>query len=142
MRNRPDSFYWSEDVNPAYNFWIWLHRQGGIGDDELILRLREAAARHPTHERWQEFVPVWDAWQREQIDRGIADSRTTSPSTLMNHYEAVAAAGLRTYRVQWVMAPIGVRWLLFPDTAVLGADGATAEQRRGAVVDAAQALKG
>jgi hypothetical protein len=142
VRNRPDSFYWSEDVNPAYNFWVWLRRQGGIDEPELLVRLREAATWHPNHERWAEFAPLWDRWQRERIDRTIAESRSTSPSTLRHHYEAVAAVGLRAYRVQWVMAPMGERWLLRPETAVLGSDGASAEQRRNAVLEAARALKG
>jgi len=142
VRSRPDSFYWSEDFKPGYNFWVWLRRQGGIDDSELLSQLRDAANRHPTHERWSEFAPVWDTWRREQIDRTIVDSRGTSPSTLRHHYEAVAAVGLRAYRVEWVMAPLGERWLVPPDTAVLGSDGASAEERRAAVVEAARALKG
>jgi len=142
VRSRPDSFYWSEDFKPGYNFWVWLRRQGGIDDSELLSRLRDAANRHPTHERWSEFAPVWDTWNREQIDRTIVESRETSPSMLRHHYEAVAAVGLRAYRVEWVMAPLGERWLVAGDTAVLGSDGASAEQRRDAVVEAARALKG
>jgi hypothetical protein len=142
VRSRPDSFYWSEDFKPGYNFWVWLRRQGGIDDSELLARLGEAANRYPTHERWAEFALVWEAWRREQIDRSIAESRETSPSTLREHYEAVAAVGLRAYRVEWVMAPLGERWLVPPDTAVLGSDGASGEQRRQAVIEAARALKG
>ncbi len=48
-------------------------------------------------------------------------------------------------KVQWAMAPFGnrlrTRWLLSPDLAVLGADGASTAERRAAVLEAARALR-
>jgi hypothetical protein len=41
-------------------------------------------------------------------------------------------------RVQWVMAPIGRRWLLPPDLAILGVEGGTNESQRAAVLKAAR----
>jgi hypothetical protein len=71
----------------------------------------------------------------------IEDSCVTSAGVRRAHYKAVAAVGLPSFRVQWVMAPFGDRWLFPPDVAVLGVETATVEQRRQAVLDAAEALR-
>jgi len=145
-----DSFYWAEDAKPSFNFWIWLYRDGGIDEPNLTRRLAEAGEldalgqvpkRHPAHERWAEFVPVWESWKRQYVELQMEAPRNDSPAKLRQHYEAVAAVGLDAFRVEWVMAPIGEVWLLPPETAVLGFDAASEAERRQAVLHGARELR-
>jgi hypothetical protein len=66
--------------------------------------------------------------------------RTEKPRDGRAYYKPMAAIGVRL-QVHWVMAPFGHRWLLPPDLDLLGAEGASIEDRRAAVLDAARALR-
>jgi hypothetical protein len=150
MQSRPGSFYWSEDLNEAINYWFWLRREGDIDDHRLIDEVGvsihrerlEAHERVAAEARWLEYLSEFQEWKRAQASKQIEDSRTTPVASARAHYQAVAGVGLSPpFRVEWVMAPIGERWLFPPHVAVLGAEDATGDQRRRAVLDAAQALR-
>jgi hypothetical protein len=157
MHTRPGSFSWSEDLDESLNFWFWLRQTEEIDDARLLERLdqwadpgsfssqkrQEASFEHHLrvgdHERWREYVPIWQAWKRTQVEQQVEDTHAQKPGDARTHYESIAALGVRL-RVQWVMAPFGERWLLPPDLAVMGVEGATAQARREAVLEAARAL--
>jgi hypothetical protein len=149
MQSEPGSFSWSEDLNESLNYWFWLRRVEDVPDELIAERVRdwigrglwEQHRRVEVESRWAQYLAVWPDWKQDHVASQIDDSRTTLPSVGKRHYEAVAATGLRSYQVQWVMAPLGERWYFPPDLAVLGAEGATAEDRRDAVLDAAQTLR-
>ena len=84
-------------------------------------------------------MPTWQAWKRTQVAQHIEEVRAEKPGHARTHYKSMAALGVRL-RVQWVMAPFGERWLLPPDLAVMGVEGATSESRAEAVLEAARAL--
>ncbi len=75
-----------------------------------------------------------------QVELHIAGYRSEKPRAMRARYRTMKAAGVNV-RVQWVMAPFGERWLFPPGLAVLGTEGSTPEARRGAVVEAAYALR-
>ena len=157
MHTRPGSFSWSEDLDESLNFWFWLRRTEGIDDARLLERLnqwadpgsvsaqkrQEASFEHQLkvrdHERWREYSPICQAWKRAQVEQQVEDTHAQKPADARTHYKSIAALDVRL-RVQWVMAPFGERWLLPPDIAVLGVEGATAQARRQAVLEAARAL--
>ena len=157
MHTRPGSFSWSEDLDESLNFWFWLRRTEGIDDARLLERLnqwadpgsvsaqkrQEASFEHQLkvrdHERWREYLPIWQAWKRAQVEQQVEDTHAQKPADARTHYKSIAALDVRL-RVQWVMAPFGERWLLLPDIAVMGVEGATAQARRQAVLEAARAL--
>jgi hypothetical protein len=149
MQSLRGSFSWSEDLNEALNYWFWLRRHGNIDDQRLIDEIGrsihreqlEAHERVAAEPRWREYLSEFQEWKRAQASKQIEDSRTTPVASARAHYQAVAGVGLSPpFRVEWVMAPIGERWLFPPHVAVLGAEGATGDQRRRAVLDAAKAL--
>jgi hypothetical protein len=151
------SFSWSEDFDESLNFWFWLRRTEGIDDATLRERLSEWAGEGSLsgrkleqnmfehhvqirdHERWREYLRTWQAWKRIQVERQIENIHAQKPDHARTQYKAMAALGVRL-RVQWVMAPFGERWLLPPDLAVLGVEGATAESCRQGVLEAARSL--
>jgi hypothetical protein len=148
MQSRPGSFYWSEDLDESLNYWFWLRRVEGLADELLMARV-EGLLREAPFDRYREvegerrraeYLTFWTNWKRTQVERQIEQSRASTPAEQKAHYEAVAAVGLVTYQVQWVVAPFGERWLFPPDAAVLGVEGATASGCLAAVLDAAQAL--
>lgn len=157
MQTRPGSFSWSEDLDESLNFWFWLRRTEGIDDARLLERLNqwaeqdsfsaqkrdEASFEHHLkvrdHERWREYLPIWQAWKKTQAEKHVEDIHAQKPGHARTHYKSMAALGVRL-RVQWVMAPFGERWLLPPDLAVMGVEGATAQSRPQAVLEAARAL--
>jgi hypothetical protein len=150
MQSLRSSFNWSEDLNEALNYWFWLRRAGKIDDHRLIDEIGQSIHRErlEAHERvvaeprWLEYLSEFQEWKRAQASKQIEDSRTTPVASARAHYQAVASVGLsRPFRVEWVMAPIGERWLFPPHVAVLGAEGATGDQRRRAVLAAAKALQ-
>jgi hypothetical protein len=130
------------------NFSIWLWRRGELNEAEMREQIRQWAGREPFeryrnaqgHPLWEEYAPVGQAWHDSEGFRQVDSSRTEKPRDRRAHYRAMAAIGVRL-QVQWVMAPFGQRWLLPPDLAVLGAECASAEDRRAAVLDAARALR-
>lgn len=143
------SFTWSEDFDENINYWFWLRREGLIADHILVDEVRHSINRNPveSHARvtmeahWNDYLQEWRKWKRDQAMATVEDSHATPPKVSRAHYKALAAVGLPLLRVEWVMAPLGERWLFPPDIALLGIEGSTAEQRRGAVVDAARALR-
>jgi len=156
MQTEPRSFSWSQDFDESLNFWFWLRRTDGIDDARLVERLnqwadrgsfsadpQEALFQHHVQvrdqERWREYLPSWLVWKRTQVEQHMEEIRAQKPSQARADYKSMAALGVRL-RVQWVMAPFGERWLLPPDLAVMGVEGATAESRRQAVLEAARAL--
>jgi hypothetical protein len=157
VRSEPGSFSWSEDFDETLNFWFWLRRTEGIDDAGLLERLNQWAnegslsvqqrqkasfERHlqaRDHERWREYLPVGQAWKRAQTQQHVEEMQAQKPAHARDYYKSMAALGVRL-RVQWVMAPLGERWLLPPDLAVMGVDGATADSRRQGVLEAARAL--
>ncbi len=157
MQTEPRTFSWSEDFDESLNFWFWLRRTARIDDSKLLERLnqwadqdsvsaekrQEALFEHHVHvrdhERWREYLSTWQAWKRTQVEQHVEAMRTQKPGHARTHYKSMAALGVRL-RVQWVMAPFGERWLLPPDLAVMGVEGATTETRKQAVLEAAQAL--
>lgn len=157
MQTEPRSFSWSQDFDESLNFWFWLRRTEGIDDARLLERLNQwaeegalsvqqsqrAAFEHHlqvrNHKRWREYLPIGQAWKRAQVEQHIEENRAQKASQARADYKSMAALGVRL-RVQWVMAPFGERWLLPPDLAVMGVEGATAESRRKAVLEAARAL--
>jgi hypothetical protein len=149
MRSEPGSFSWSEDLDESLNYWFWLRRTEDVPDEVVAERVRAWMGKGPwarhqdveTESRWAHYQVAWPNWRRDAIAAQIDESRIAPPSVNRRHYQAVAAIGLRSFQVQWVMAPIGERWLFPPDLAVLGVDGATSEGRRHAVLDAAKAVK-
>lgn len=148
MQSEPGSFSWSEDLDETLNYWFWLRRVEPVSDETIAEKVRDAALppliRHRDVEaqtRWSDYLKSWGAWKRARVEAHIEELRTTPQSMARAHYKAVAAIGLPSLRVRWVMAPLGARWLVKPDTAVLGIEGATAEQQREAIIAAAQALR-
>ena len=123
MQSRPGSFSWSEDLDETLNYWFWLRREGVLTDSALIEEVRESVDRHPftnykriaAEARWQDYLQEWGPWKRDQTMALTEDSRAT-PAVRGNrsHYKAMAAVGLSSFRVQWVMAPFGERWLFPP----------------------------
>jgi hypothetical protein len=148
MQSLRSSFSWSEDLNEALNYWFWLRRHGNIDDQRLIDEIGrsihreqlEAHERVAAEPRWREYLSEFQEWKRAQASKQIEDSRTTPVASARAHYQAVAGLS-PPFRVEWVMAPIGERWLFPPHVAVLGAEGATGDQRRRAVLDAAKAIQ-
>src|SRR5438105_3090781 len=124
MHTRPGSFSWSEDLDESLNFWFWLRRTEGIDDARLLERLnqwahpgsfsaqkrQEASFEHHQmvgdHERWREYLPIWQAWKRTQVEQQVEDTRAQKPRDARNHHKSMAALGVRL-RVQWVMASLG-----------------------------------
>lgn len=159
MQTEPRSFSWSDDFDESLNFWFWLRRTEGIDDATLLERLNEWAdqgsfsaqrqqealfERHVQvrdHERWREYLRIWQPWKRLQVERQIEEIHAQKPDYARAHYKAMAALGVRL-RVQWVMAPFGERRLVPPDLAVMGVEGATSDSRTQAVLEAARALAG
>jgi hypothetical protein len=149
MQATPGSFHWSEDLDESVNYWFWLHHVDGLPDEVVVERVREFLQIDPLprhfklerEDRWRDYLPVWEDWKRAQVTAQIHESRGTDASIQRRHYESVASVGLKSFHVQWVAAPVGERWLLPPDVAVLGVDGASAEDRRNAVLEAARALR-
>lgn len=148
MQSVPGSFSWSEDLDETLNYWFWLRRVEPVSDATIAAKVRDAAQpplmRHRDVEalaRRNEYLKVWQVWKRARVEAQIEESRGTPQSTARAHYNAVAEIGLESLHIQWVMAPLGERWLVKPDTAVLGIEGATAEQRREAIITAAQLLR-
>jgi hypothetical protein len=149
MQSKPGSFWWSEDFNEALNYWFWFRRIEHIAEEELTERIRESIRpglldqpRAVEFESgWAEFIPVWRDWKRDQVAAQMNDSRSTLTAVGKQHYDAMAAIGLGSLRVEWVMARFGERWLFPPDVAVLGWEGATAEEHRAALLDAARAIR-
>jgi hypothetical protein len=149
MRTTPDSFYWSEELDESVNYWFWLRRVEGLPDQIVFERVRESLRVGPldrhrkveAENRWPDYLKVWEDWKRTQATAQINESRRTDTSTQRRHYEAVASVGLKFLQVHWVAAPVGERWLFPPEVAVLGVDGASAEDRRNAVLEAARALR-
>ena len=157
MASGRESFSWSEDFDESLNFWFWLRRTEGIDDARLLERLeqwadqgsfsphrqQEALFEHHVqvrdHERWREYLPTWQVWKRTQVDQHMEEMRAQRPRDARTHYKSMAALGVR-FRVQWVMAPFGERWLLPQDLAVIGVEGSTAESRRQGVLEAARTL--
>ncbi len=148
MQSRRGSFHWSEDLDEALNYWFWLRGGDEIDDQRLIDEVALSVHREPLDAhyrvagdvRWPEFLLVGQEWKRRQVVVQIDESRSTPPALGRAHYQVVAGVGLSSLRVYWVMAPIGERWLFPPSVAVLGVDGASPDQRRRAVVEAAKAL--
>lgn len=143
------SFTWREDLDETLNFWFWLRREGGIGEAELTERITEwAGIHHPysahlvvkDHPRFDEYLRNGRAWRSAETRRHIDELRDTKARVQRAHYRGLEAIGVQI-RVEWVRAPFGERWLVPPDLAVLGVDGADAEARRSAVLDAARALR-
>jgi hypothetical protein len=161
VRSRPDSFSWSEDEDGPINFWVWAFTQGDVSESSMLERVEAQIAAHPfapfeylTKEpRWSEFEQLWSAWRRAWAERAIAEASRRIEEherdgahvteVLREHYKAVAEVGLNSFRVHWVMAPFGRRWLFPPDVLVLGAEGAEQDKdrRRQAVLEAARALR-
>ena len=157
VQSEPGSFSWSEDFDESLNFWFWLRRTEGIDDAGLLERLQQWAdegslsvpqrqkasfERHlqaRDHERWRKYLPVGQAWKRTQSQQRVEEIHAQKPAHARAYYKSMAALGVRL-RVQWVMAPLGERWLLPPDLAVMGVEGGTAESRRQGVLEAARAL--
>jgi hypothetical protein len=153
----PRSFSWTEEFDESLNFWFWLRRTGGIDEARLLERLNDWADegsvslqqhnkasfdRHQQvrdHERWREYLPVGQLWRKTQVQQHTEEIRAQKPAHARAYYKSMEALGVRL-RVQWVMAPFRQRWLLPPDLAVMGVEGATAESRRQAVLAAARAL--
>jgi len=149
MQATPGSFYWSEDLDESINYWFWRRRVDGLPDEMVVARVRESLRMDvlPRHlnlereDRWPDYLPVWQDWKRTQVTAQIYESRKTAASIQKRHYESVASVGLKSFTVQWVAAPIGERWLFPPDVAVLGVEGASADDRRKAVLEAARGLR-
>jgi hypothetical protein len=149
MQSKPGSFWWSEDFNEALNYWFWFRRIEDIAEEELAQRIRESIRLGlpdqylavELESGWTEFLPVWRDWKRDQVATQMSDSRSTPTAVGKQHYDEMAAIGLRSLRVEWVMARFGERWLFPPDVAILGWEGATAEERRAALLDAARAIR-
>ena len=157
VRTESRSFTWSEDFDESLNFWFWLRRTEGIDDARLVERLnqwadqgsfspqrqQEALFEHHEqvrdHERWLEYLPTWQAWKKTQVEQHMEEIRAQKPRDARSHYKSMAALGVRL-RVQWVMAPFGERWLVPPDLAVMGVEGANPETRKHAILEAAQEL--
>jgi hypothetical protein len=141
-------FTWSEDLDETLNFWFWLRRSGGIEDADLRLRIQHWAGLHPyaghlavaDHPRFREYLPVGQDWTRSWSQRTVEGTRSEKPRAHRARFRAMKAIGVRI-RVQWVMASFGERWLFPPDLVLLGVEGSTAEGRRNAVLEAAQALQ-
>ena len=149
MQSLGGSFNWREDHDGGLNYWFWLRRQGEIDDHRLIDEIGqsisrdrlEAYERVAAEPRWLEYLSDFQDWKQAETSRQTQGWRATPVASLRAHYEAVASVGLSSpFRVEWVMAPFGERWLFPPDVAVIGAEGATAGQCRDAVLDAAKAL--
>lgn len=149
MQHRPGSFSWSEDFDEGLNYWFWPRRAGVIADGALVEEARQVISqdafatyrRLALESRRQEYLLEWHRWKRDQVVAASEESRATSARVSRAHYRAMAAVGLPSFRVHWVMAPFGERWLFPSDIAALGVESATAEQRRQAVLDAARALR-
>jgi hypothetical protein len=148
MRAQTPPFTWSEDLDETLNFWFWLRRSGGIEDADLRLRIQHWAGLHPyaghlavaDHPRFREYLPVGQAWRWSWIERTTEGGRSEKSRAYRVRFRAMKEIGVRI-RVQWVMASFGERWLLPPDLVLLGVEGSTAEGRRNAVLEAAQALQ-
>ena len=150
MRSTSGSFSWSERFDELLNYWIWLRGLGDLSDEAVRTLMQEWAGQEVLNRppsargasRWPEFLRIWSSWKTALGNAQIDDSGQREQSTLRNHYEAVASVRLQAFRVEWVMAPIGERWLFPPDLAVMGVEGSTVEARMAAVLDAARALRG
>ena len=158
MKSAVESFSWSEDYDESLNFWFWLRRTEGIDDARLLEQLNDWAGedsrmnqldrssyeRHlqvRDHDRWRDYLPVWRAWKRTQSKKHVEHLHGQKPADARAYYKAMAELEVKV-RVQWVMAPFGERWLLPPNLAVMGVEGASPESRRHAVLEAARALAG
>lgn len=148
MHTETQPFTWSEDIDETLNFWFWLRRSGGIEDAELRLRVQLWAGLHPyaghlaaaDHPRFREYLSVGQDWRWTWVHRTMDGARSERPRAYRARFKAIKSTGVKI-RLQWVMASFGERWLFPPDLAVLGIEGSTAEGRRAAVVEAAQALR-
>jgi hypothetical protein len=148
MRTQTHPFTWSEDLDESLNFWFWLRRSGGVDDAALRLRIQEWSGLHSyaghlataDHPRFREYLSVGKDWRWNWVRRTVEDGRSERPRAYRARFRAIKSTGVGI-RVQWVMATFGERWLFPPDLAVLGIEGSTAEGRRAAVLEAAQALQ-
>ena len=144
------AYAWSEDFNDSLNFLFWLRSSDSIDDLGLMDAIEQWARSDSTveqhvlaseHGRWPEYLPAWQAWKSRQVARYLEQQRLQKPHEVQAHYREMAKLGVKL-RVQWVMAPIGHRWLLPPDLAILGVEAGTTESQRAAVLEAAQMFHG
>jgi len=140
------SFHWSEDLNESLNYWFWLRRVGSLANETTLMDQARHTLGLSAYEghlaiqdqvRFSEYLIAWRDWKRDQVKIQTAP---VPPRGLRAQYRAVAAIGVKPFSIQWVMADFGDRWVLPPSTVILGADGGTPEERRGAIVEAAKAL--
>src|SRR5919201_2475496 len=123
VQYRLGSFIWSEDFDEGIHYWFWLRRAGATTGMGLVEEVRQvinqpAFAKHnrlAAESRWEEYLLEWRQWKRDQSMALIEESRATPATVTRAHYRAMAAVGLRSLRVQWVMAPFGEPWLFPPD---------------------------
>jgi hypothetical protein len=138
------TFTWTENIDQDLNFWFWLRREGGIGDDELGERIHRWAMREPNlardHSQYPSYLSVGEAWREAEDRRDQLEFERPSPGVYQTHYREMEAVGIHI-QVEWVMAPLGERWLIPPNLAALGVEGADGEGRLKAVLDAARALR-
>ncbi|HYA00674.1 MAG TPA: hypothetical protein VEK76_10025 [Candidatus Binatia bacterium] len=158
------TFFWEEDVSEVLNFWFWLRRQGDLEDWELRERIDDwewvglhapqpGARKHAPwkgcrpgrqarrHPRWQEYLPIGEAWTLAENERFHAQMQALSSHVdrARSHFSEMEAIGVPLH-VEWVMAPFGERWLVRPNLAVLGVEGSDWEGRLAALLDAARSL--
>lgn len=148
MQSHLAAFTWRSDADVVLNFWVWLLRTGELPQATLIDYIRRWTLADPfdryrhaaAHRRWPEYLPIGSSWHDGEAARQLEASHGETPSDRRANYRALKAIGVELH-VQWVMAPFRQRWLLPPNLAVLGAEGASDEDRRAAVLDAARALR-
>lgn len=145
VQRTPSSFHWTEDHDPFLNFWFWLRREGDIDEAQTRHRLREWAnaeivQRHDraqTQSKWREFLPEWQAWKTSAMQHQASELQSRSPAAWSAFYRTIADVGMGVpVHVQWVMAAVGERWLVPPDLIVLGTEGASATEKRAALLEA------
>ncbi|MGP8160174.1 MAG: hypothetical protein ACLQGJ_02975 [Candidatus Dormibacteria bacterium] len=147
MLSEGHSFTWTSNIDQDLSFWFWLRREGRIGAEELGDRVRQWATREGwsldlarRHPEYPLYLPVGKAWREAEDRRHQLEFEPLDPVVYQSHYREMEVIGIQVH-VEWVMAPLGERWLIPPDLALLGVMGADAQARLKAVLSAARTLR-